>query len=891
MRVKRPNPGPNVEGEPSAQPLAAPQQASGKGEETAQPQVEAANVTDVSEQSSPVSTGKLNKHELQQNGQLEDVQVHRSKLSVLQIALIAGIICSTAILTYSLFNSSPNYSPQQVKAEVNTFTAQRDENEEKKSETTYANSSVSAVEDESSEPLSLQVAENYYRAKDYDKAYDVYQRLREKLTGQDYEMTRDFLLLKMGLCLERKGETDNANQLFKKAALSRSVVTAILANFRSSLMELRLGQYLNARTRAYKTMALTGAVVSDYEWASVLERDCAFIVSEAITRQVLMFCDADSQLPQELWSQESEQGAASLTGTEAALTELTDLKSGSPGKIQNKLNTGVDKLNKGLLIPQVQAIEQTGINVLNRWQVCCSGPGIDELLVRFAANASLDMKWLRPEHNDSKSKSARGERVESAPSGAKWNRSVTLYLPSATAQQVVATAAGAVGLLAQLDEAELPPEILSETHPVKGTIIVSDPAEYSSLSQHTKILAEHAMWLWRKLLLMYGDDKRMANAHFALGILEGQSGRIAEAIAEYKLVSARYSKTALAPFALLRSSRLKTSLLDYAGASRDLKELIEQYPDNELVSRAHFELAETTMKAGQFEQACSLYRKAFNLGFSTQFSAVAALGAGRCYYQMEDFESAKRWLIRYIEMIGAQKDAAKHEKETADSYTAYFLLGKTYLALGNLEAACSALQRTATLAVTGDNYFEALTTLVETHIKQDNFIEALAVIANARDRPFSQGQSTKLLILKSRALQGMGLADQALTALCDRERYVADPQLRAGIIIEIARCGVSEGKLDLAKDRLTEGLSLLEAGPEAQAVSLELAEVCLKLGEDQQAITICNRVIDSTQSGEERQTVDESLRRKASEILASAYSRQHDLDKAAQVILMVSKFK
>jgi hypothetical protein len=97
--------------------------------------------------------------------------------------------------------------------------------------------------------------------------------------------------------------------------------------------------------------------------------------------------------------------------------------------------------------------------------------------------------------------------------------------------------------------------------------------------------------------------------------------------------------------------------------------------------------------------------------------------------------------------------------------------------------------------------------------------------------------------------------------------------------------------LDLAKDRLTEGLSLLEAGPEAQAVSLELAEVCLKLGEDQQAITICNRVIDSTQSGEERQTVDESLRRKASEILASAYSRQHDLDKAAQVILMVSKFK
>jgi len=891
MREKRPKQGPIIKDEQSSQLSAAPQPEIRKGQETAQPKVEAANIEDVRVQSSPASKDKMNEQQLQQVGQLSGEQVRRNKLSVLQIALIAGIICSTALLTYSLFHSSPRYSQQQVKAIMNSITEEHAEKTEKKSETTYANSAISKEQDESAEPLSLQVAENYYQARNYDKAYDVYQRLREKLTGQDYEMTRDFLLLKMGLCLEGKGETDNANQLFKKAAQSRSVVTAVLANLQSSLMELRLGHYLNARTRAYKTMALTGAVMSDYEWASILERDCAFIISEAITRQVLMLCDADSQLPKELWSQESEQGESSLTGTETALNELTDLKYGSPEKLQNKLSSGVDKLNKGLLIPQIKAIEQTGVNLLNRWQVCCSGPGIDELLVRFAANASLDVKWIRPGNNDSKRKSANGDRVESVTSGAKWNRSVSLYLPSATAQQVIATAAGAAGLLAQLDEAELSTDILSETQLVKGTIIVRDPAEYSSLSQHTKMMAEHAMWLWRKLLLIYGDDKRMANAHFALGVLEGQSGRIAEAIAEYKLVSTRYSKTALAPFALLRSSRLKTALLDYDGAGRDLKELIEQYPDNELVSQAHIELAETTMKAGQFEQACLLYRKAFNLGFSTQFSAVAALGAGRCYYQMENYESAKRWLIRYIEMVGAQKADAKVERETAGSYIAYFLLGKTYLALGNLQAACSALQRTATLAVAGDDYFEALTVLVEAQIKQNNFIEALAVIENARDRPLSQGQSTKLLILKSRALQGMGLADQALAVLCERQRYIADSQLKADIIIEIARCGVSEGKFDIAKEQLTEGLALMEAGPEAQQVSLELAEVCLKLGGNKQAITICNRIIDSTQSRERHKTANEAIIRKASKILASAYSEQQDLDKAAQILLMVPKTK
>ncbi|MGA2093425.1 MAG: tetratricopeptide repeat protein, partial [Sedimentisphaerales bacterium] len=709
----------------------------------------------------------------------------------------------------------------------------------------------------------------------------------------------------MGLCLERKGEYDNANQLFKKAALSRSVVTGVFANYHSSLMEQRLGQHLNARTRAYKTVALTGALASDYEWVPTLEQDCAFLVAEAVTRQVLMLCDADGWLPEQLWSRESRQGAVSPTGVETALTELIGLKSGSTEELQKTLNAGAEKLNKGLLTPQIRAIEQGSANSLSRWQICCNGPGIDELIARFAANTSLDVKWIRPENSvpakplaESRLSETGGNdaKNKSSPAAARWNRSVTLYLPSATTQQVVATAAGAVGLFAQLDDAGLSPEGSSESPSVKGTITISDPAEYSSLSEHTKMLAEHAIWLWRKLLLMYVDDKRMANAHFALGVLEEQSGRVAEAIAEYKLVTARYSQTALAPFAFLRLSRLKTSLRDYAGASRDLKELIEQYPDNELVGQAHLELAETTMKAGLFEQACSLYRKAFNLGFSTQFTAAAALGAGKCYYQMKDYESAKKWLIRYFDTVQGQKHDAKPGSPNADSYTAYFLLGKAYLALGNLEAACSALQRTATLAVAGDDYFEALTALVETQIKQDNFIETLAIIENVRDRPLSQGQSTQLLILKSRALRGMGLADKALAALSDREHYVADSQLKAGIIIEIARCGVSEGKFDLAKERLTEGLSLLNAGPEAQQVSLELAEVCLKLGENQQAITICSRLIDSSQSrspatGEGRQTADESIKRRASGILASAYNKQQDYDRAAQIILMASKSK
>jgi tetratricopeptide (TPR) repeat protein len=287
------------------------------------------------------------------------------------------------------------------------------------------------------------------------------------------------------------------------------------------------------------------------------------------------------------------------------------------------------------------------------------------------------------------------------------------------------------------------------------------------------------------------------------------------------------------------------------------------------------------MKTGFYDQAAFLYRKAYNLGSSSEFVLTAALGAGKCYYQMKDYESAKKWLTRYIELTKEQKRDTKQVSQNTDSYTAYLLLGKTYLVLGNYEAACAALQKTTMLAAAGDDYFEAVTSLVETQIKQDNFIGVLAIIENAHDRPFTQAQLTKLLILKSRALRAMGLTDQALAALLDRERFVADSQLRASLIIEMARCNAVNRDLDKAKERLTAGLSMLTPGPEAQTASLELADVCLKLGENQEVIKICNQLIGSSQ--------DESIKRKASEILASTYNKQQDYDKAAQAILMVSR--
>ena len=60
------------------------------------------------------------------------------------------------------------------------------------------------------------------------------------------------------------------------------------------------------------------------------------------------------------------------------------------------------------------------------------------------------------------------------------------------------------------------------------------------------MLIEYSIWLWRKLLLMYGDDHRIANANFVLGLCT-RKVETSEAISEYKLVANRYADSALPP--------------------------------------------------------------------------------------------------------------------------------------------------------------------------------------------------------------------------------------------------------------------------------------------------------------------------------------------------------
>jgi len=678
------------------------------------------------------------------------------------------------------------------------------------------------------QPLSLKVADTFYLQKNYDKAYTAYKQLYQSvLTSNDEELTRDYLQLRMALCIPKTADSDQAGRIFRTLLQSRSPAVKLFANYYLALLEVEAGQYLKARSRAYQTIALTGAVELDKNGALTIHRDCHFIAAEAITRNILSLCNADKELPKELWSHSDE------------FESLTNL---DEQQLRTLLSSGSERLSKGLLGPQIQRLERQGSSY---WSVTCQGASIEELLARFAADAGIDISWVL-------NRSATTEGTEDS----FRKRPVCMCLPAVTMLEVVTVAAGHVGLLARFDD--------------KKILKVSDPADYTSLSEHLSLLIPEAISLWQGFLLAFHDDQRIPNAHFALGLLQTQKGQMAEAIAEYKLVANRFSQTPLAPFALLNSSKLKAGLRDYAGAREDLRRLVEQYPDNEFYGQACLQFADTTMQAGLWDEAVRLYHKVYNLGLSQETQIAASLGAARCCYEKEDYAGASEWSTGYVELVRTSKTSNELPR-------VYFILGKANLALGRLQEACDAFEHTLAGQLSRDEYVETISALVEVKIKLGQLIEALEVLENLRSWQFTQQQYIEILLLKSKILRSMGLADRAIATLGDSAEYLTDPQLKAKVSFELAECSAAKGNLEEARSQLTEILALVEAGPLAHEVAVKLADVCLILGQDAQTISICLQLLDSGPSAQVKQ--------KALNILTTAYQQQKNYDKAALALL------
>lgn len=767
----------------------------------------------------------------------------RLRLSAVQIILAAGIVMIGGLLLYTLFSPSDSGadsdSPDTLKtagrqtlppepSDVNSALLARKQPQE---QTPVA---PAFGEPPSSAPVSLKVARDLYLQKEYSQAYAVYDRLCQSLPekASAFGGQREFLKLKMALCTLKAGRLEQADRALNETAKSASHIVRLMTNYHRVSLDMQRKQYLNARKRAYLVIALIAAVDIDTKLASELRSNCYFLIAEAMTRNVLSLSDDDSDLPGKLWSADDES---------AEIDPFAELDN---EQLEELLKSGSDYLTQALLTPQIRKITHEDGTIL--WSAVCNGAPIEELLARFAANAGLDVSWI---FSNSQSPLQTRDIAHTRP--------VVLYMPVASRQQLIAAAAGQVGLLAHIEN--------------ENTIGVYQPDKFSSLAQHISLLCDETISLWQRFLLTFQSDNRIANAHFALGLLYSRQDNTPEAIAEYKLVANRFAWSSLAPYALLHSSKLKSSpnVKDYVGAKQDLEQLVSQYPDSDVTTQAYVYLAEYTVKAGMMKEAARTYRKVYNLGLSPQSQCVAALGAGKCFFQINDYHSAAEWLTLHIDLAPNRK--------SEDVCTAYALLGKTYLALKDPQQACLAFQRALDGQLPREEYVETVSALIAGYVEQGKFIQALDTLEDVDFWQFSQAESVRILLLKSKILQDMGLIEKAITILSDQAEYIPDPQLKAEMSFEIANCYVARGQLQLAHEELTRLLLVVRPGHLAYRIAIRLAEICSMLGLNSQAVSVCTQLMQAD--------IPEQTRTKAAVILAMAYNGQQNYDSAALALL------
>lgn len=767
-------------------------------------------------------------HQTLDVGKLLKARTGHKRFSPIQIILAVAIILVAAVLFYELRvpvsistqdYSQVSYAPSQNQpqpAVADTAPIVQQQPIESKQPSL----------DSTQQPLSLKTAQTFYLNENYAQALDVYRKLCENLpVNTKEEMMKDFLQLQIALCMERVADYNQAALGFRKVLNSNSPAVKVIAYYHCGLLEMQKKQFLNARTKAYQAIALIDAIDFDKDWAISLKRNCFFLAAQALTREVLSLCDADKEQPENLWP-----------AYDAADDIFVNL---DESRLRTFLNSGSQGLTAAALSPQINKFDNH--NGLDVYDIACSGASIEELLARFTANSNVDLNW----NLDSDETAVRKQLVY-------------LHLFSSPARQFATVAAGCTGLLAQMDD--------------NGLLNVYNPAIYTRVSEHISILSDQAVSLWQEFILKFPEDSRHASAHFALGLLHAPRERFTESISEYKLVANRFSRSPLAPYALLNSSKLKNSLRDYVGAYEDSRQLIEQFPDSQIAVNAHLYYADTAGKANLLEESVRLYSKVYNLGLSPETQIAAALGAGKSSYALGDYQAAEKWLLQYTTLAAS--------KPGSELYSAYLYLGKTYLALNNPDSASTAFQYAllgVPLYLPKEQYLGIVPTLIDVYTQQGSFVQALELLEAVNCPALSLKESVEILLLKSKTLCDMGLVDKAFMVIGDRADYISDPQLKARIYFQLCQCHIEKGDLNAAHKMLSEILVLATPGPFMNEAALKLADVCLKLGQNSQTVSVCRQLLDLQPS--------EPVKQKALEYLASAYNQNQNYDKAALALV------
>lgn len=759
------------------------------------------------------------------------------RLTYTQTLLLAAILLVTAMLAFTMLRvPSPQTTlaviePPVIEPVIEPVVAAEDPEPEVLVAATLPVPQEQGVADRPEEPLSLQGAESFYAQGDFDAAYRAYHQLHtEILEAPPASDLGDFLMLRMALCARGLGQTETHAQLLHRVSQSHRPIIRSIVNYHQALLALSQEQYLVASTRAYQALSLADAVSPEHEWAGTFRRNCRFLICQATTTQALALHDADGEEPDRLWQ----------------VNPLVDPFLGLDEKqLTAFLNQGRSLFDKALLSPRIQLAD--GIHSGMLWEAVCNGASLDEFLVRFAANAQMDIDWSFDVESGR----------EMVPSSVR-KRPLHVLLTGASSHGIVELAAGSAHLFAEVDQ--------------HGTIHVvnPDPTMSPSLATCSRQWVRQAVETWQRLISMSEQDQYVPNAHFALGLLREATNRPSEAIAEYRLLADRFQRSKLAPYALLRASRIKTRMADYLGARDDLKILVDQYPDAEFSDDALLSLAQATQQGGIFDEAYRLFARVYNQGSSPENRLGATLGAGQCSFARGRYDNAARWIVTHLDLVQRQ-----HQTPAP---AAQLLLGRIFAAMGQYDKACRVFKDVlASSSPRGEAHWESLQHYVHTRLAQDKPIAALHVLEGSDPRMLEQDRENEVVLMKAKVYRSLGLYAKAFTLLNDQLRQIPDNQQRADAYFEMSTCAQALEDYQAARRFLSEVLVLSEPGPRVSRATYELAKVCLALDQVDKTLSLCEQVLAAQPAP--------ALRTQTLQLLSETHLHRDQYEKAAQSLL------
>ena len=663
--------------------------------------------------------------------------------------------------------------------------------------------------------VSLQTAERLYASKEYLKAAYVYERLRSNLslrTDRD-EALADWLTLQMALCLQKTQEQELMAELFTRALNSRSPVVRALANYNLAFIQNHNRNFLEARRHAYQAMALLKTI--EAYMPTTLEADCYFLAAESLTRYLLRIGNQRDDLPGNTWSDAQPIYSLPITDQEQLGYLLTE---------------GMDQLSKSAIAPLVAYDPQRSIGA--QWTAYALDAPLDQLLWQYASEAKVVLN------------------LNSLSAAARQHKTM-VYLPLVDRNYLAEVAVGAAGLVWRFDGQS-------------GQVYDISTFEHSDALK--AVLVREAAALWQRFLLRHRSDPRKPNAHYCLGQLYTMADQAATALGEYKLVATQYPAHSLAPYALLGSSRIKTTLRDFTGAQTDLNELLIRYPNSRITDEALLSLAEATMENGNYAEAAELFGRVYHLNINRRARLQSVFGLGKCAYEQGHFAEAAKWLTETLSLFTDHSD-----RRLAATC---LMLGQALIQTEQYTEAAKVLHNALGAKLGNREYVRIALNLVEAELKQQHYVGALEIFERIPESRLTQEDSVDVMIAKARLYRQMDIPTPAIALLRRKIEFIAESRLRALLSLELAECYLQNGELTPARRELNEAMPHLPTGRETRRAAYLLAQIAYRNNNHKQAEAIC---LDVMKQGVD----DESLRREVLGLLGALYTEQQAYDRAA----------